>query len=124
MYMAEGLGIAIVSIRLDKYYSTQKTLEALGEATPYVLPTCGQARFCSVWSRIYNRMLSGPYEYLNEYYKRNLCETIYASDKGRFGRAIRQWREGRQEIAMVGIAILHNMFTTRVRVIFAPTTVN
>jgi hypothetical protein len=66
------------------------------------------------WSRVYRRVADDPYDHLKEYYKRNLCETMYACDKRRFGRTIRQRREDRQEMAMAGIAILHNVFTTRV----------
>jgi len=89
-------------------------LSALGAGTAYVLPKRGRARFGPEWSRVYRRILEDPYECLKECYKRNLRETMRASDKGRFGRTVRQRREGRQEMAMAGIAILHNMFTTRV----------
>lgn len=114
MAMARELGIGMRSIRLDKYYSARSVLSALGGATPYVLPKRRRARFGPEWSRVYRRILADPYDYLKEYYKRNLCETMYACDKGRFGRTIRQRREDRQEMAMAGIAILHNVFTTRV----------
>ncbi len=114
MAMVDELGISIKSIRLDKYYSARSVLSALEAGTAYVLPKRRRARFGPEWSRVYRWILADPYEYLKEYYKRNLCETMYASDKGRFGWTIRQRRESRQEMAMAGIAILHNVFTTRV----------
>jgi len=57
MAMAEELGIAIGSIRLDKYYSARSVLSALGTARPYVLPKRRQARFGPEWSRVYQRIL-------------------------------------------------------------------
>jgi len=114
MAMAKELGISIKSIRLDKYYSTRATLMELGTAAPYVLLKRGQGRIGIEWSRVFRWIRADPYGYLSEYYRRNLRETMRASDKGRFGRTVRQRREDRQEMAMAGIAILHNVFITRV----------
>ena len=53
--------------------------------------------------------------YLSRYFLRNLNESGFSSDKRRFGGLIRQRRDGRQEIALFSIAVLHNFYAIRVK---------
>lgn len=104
--------IKIKTLRLDKYYSTQTTLQEFNnETTLYLIPKKNTKRL--KWMNTIKRILTNPINYLTEYYKRNLTESGHASDKNRFGHLIRQKRPDRQENALNAIAILHNLHTTR-----------
>jgi transposase len=48
------------------------------------------------------------------YFMRNISEAGYSADKRRFGWVIRQRREDRREMAMLSIALLHDVFAIRV----------
>ena len=52
--------------------------------------------------------------YLKRYFMRNLTEAEYSADKMKFGWTIRQRKEDRREMAALSIALLHNVFVTRV----------
>ena len=39
-------------------------------------------------------------DFLSEYFHRNLCESCFSADKGRFGSVVRQKREDRQHTAL------------------------
>jgi transposase len=44
--------------------------------------------------------MASPVDFLAEYFHRNVCESGFSADKGRFGKTIRQKREDRQQIAL------------------------
>ena len=91
--MAEGLGIAITKIRLDKYFSSRKILRFVGQIVEVVvIPKKNISNIGIEWPRIIRKILKSHVGYLKEYYQRNLGEGGFASDKGRFGRMIRQKR--------------------------------
>ena len=46
------------------------------------------------------KMLESPVGFLSEYFLRNVSESGFSADKGRFGRIIRQKREDRPETAL------------------------
>jgi transposase len=56
-----------------------------------------------------------PRDFLKHNFMRNLSESGFSADKRRFGWRIHQKREDRQEMAMLSIALLHNIFTVRVK---------
>ena len=113
--MAERIGVSITKIRLDKYYSSRKVLELFGPGVEVVvIPKKDDARIGLLWSRVYRRIMESPVGYLRDYYKRNLSEGGFSSDKIRFGGMIRQKREDRQETALFSIGLLHNLFFVRV----------
>jgi len=112
--MAGSMGIAIDSIRLDKYFSSRKVLKLFGEKTAvYLIPKKNISNIGLLWSRVIRRMLDSPLKYLCEYFKRNLSEGGHSSDKRRFGWIIRQRKDDRQEMAMFSTALFHNLFFIR-----------
>ena len=114
--MAEGLGIAITKIRLDKYFSSRKILRFVGQIVEVVvIPKKNISNIGIEWPRIIRKILKSHVGYLKEYYQRNLGEGGFASDKGRFGRMIRQKRQDCQETALFSIGLLQNLFFVRVR---------
>ncbi|PTD94867.1 hypothetical protein C9439_00280, partial [archaeon SCG-AAA382B04] len=80
----------------------------------FVLPKKNLSTFGAEWYRFLNRIAEDPYQYLKEYFGRELSESYTAADKERFGGKIRQRREDRRETTCFGIAILHNLFSVRV----------
>ena len=111
----EREGFPMNSIRLDKYYSSRKVLRELGkEVEAFVLPKSNLASFGTEWRKVFDRIDEDHCEYLEEYYKRELSESYFAADKERFGRTVHQVREDRREMATLGLAVLHNLFSVRV----------
>jgi transposase len=114
--MVERLGIAVDSISLDKYYSSRKVLRLFGkEVAVYVIPKKNISRLGFDWVRVIRRIAEEPVKFLRRYFMRNLSEAGFSADKRRFGWRIRQRREDRREMAMLSIALLHNVFTIRVK---------
>ena len=115
MEVVNKLGIRVNSITLDKYYSSRKVLRQFGRETAvHVMPKKGLSKLGLEWPNIIRRIAENPRAYLKRYFMRNLSEAGYSADKRRFGWTIRQRREDRQETAILSIALLHNLFTTRV----------
>ena len=115
--MLEEMGIKLSSIRLDKYYSSRKIIRRFGkEIALYLLPKRNISKLGLEWYKIFKAILYNPFNFLREYFKRNLCESCFGSDKRRFGWVIRQKREDRIEQALFAITILHNLFSVRVKI--------
>lgn len=115
MGIVKRFGIQIDSISLDKYYSSRKVLKQFGKGTAvYIIPKKNLSKLGFDWARVIKRIAEDPFMYLKRYFMRNLSEAGYSADKRRFGWTIRQRREDRQEMAMFSIALLHNVFATRV----------
>jgi transposase len=66
------------------------------------------------WGDILTRLMASRVDFLSEYYHRNICESGFSADKGRFGRTIRQKRLDRQEIALFSNAFFHNLYAIRI----------
>lgn len=114
MEMLKTIGVPIDSMSLDKYFSSRKVLRLFGKKTSlFLIPKKNIVNLGLEWTRIIRRMIEDPYLFLKNYYLRNLSETGFSADKGRFGGVIRQKREDRQEMALMSIAFLHNVFTVR-----------
>lgn len=115
--MAKGLGVSINTLRLDKYYSSRKVLKLFGKnVSVYVIAKKNISKIGLEWSRVIRNVIESPFVYLKTYFQRNLSESGYSSDKGRFGGIIRQKREDRQSMAMLCIGFLHNLFFIRVQI--------
>ncbi len=54
------------------------------------------------------------YRFLKRYFKRNLCDSGFSTDKGRFGWLIMQKREDRREMALFAVSLWHNIFAIKV----------
>ena len=116
MNMLNVLGIKIDTLSLDKYFSSKKVLKLFGKETAlYLIPKKNIANIGLEWAQIVRRMIEDPYLFLKSYYLRNLSESGFSVDKRRFGGLIRQKREDRREMASFSIALLHNIFSVRVR---------
>jgi transposase len=105
-------GITINSVRLDRYYSYQSTLNYFDyETIMYIIPKSdtkinGRSR----WRNIFRRMMKDPLSYLIEYYKRENSESGFSTDKRMVGWKIWQKRDERIDTAISCIAVLHNLF--------------
>lgn len=111
----EREGLPLHSVRLDRYYSSRKNLRELGEEVEaFVLPKKNLASFGPEWREVLTRIVDNLDGFLDQYFKRELSESYFAADKGRFGQELRQRREDRREMAGFGVAVLHNIFSVRV----------
>lgn len=114
--MTKSFGIRIDTLRLDKYYSSRKVLKLFGEdVSVFVIPKKNISVIGLEWSRVIRNIMAAPFVYLKNYFKRNLSESGFSSDKRRFGGLIRQKLEDRQNMAMFAIGLLHNLFFIRVQ---------
>ena len=112
--MLRRVGTAVKSVRLDKYYSTRTVIKMFGKSVSlFLIPKKNIAKI-GAWADILTRMMASPVAFLSEYFHRNVCESGFSSDKGRFGRVIKQKREDRQETALFSNAFLHNLYAIRI----------
>jgi transposase len=109
--MAEGFGISINSVRLDKLYSHQSVTEEFGEETTiYIIPKKnGTIRGSPQWKRIIRSFIDNQISHLEEYYKRNNSESGYSVDKRLCGWKIWQKRPERIELALMCKGVWHNL---------------
>ena len=112
--MLRHIGAVVKSVRLDKYFSTRTVIKLFGRSVSmFLIPKKNIAKI-GAWADILTRMIASPFEFLSEYFRRNVCESGFSSDKGRFGRVVRQKREDRQETALFSNAFLHNLYAIRI----------
>jgi transposase len=112
--MLRRVGVAVRSMRLDKYFSTRKVIRMFDRSVSlFLIPKKNIARI-GAWSDILGRMMVSPVDFLSEYFHRNVCESGFSADKGRFGRVIRQKREDRQQTALFSNAFFHNLYAIRI----------
>ena len=112
--MLRRVGAAIKSIRLDKYYSTRKVIRMFDRSVSlFLIPRKNIARIGD-WAAILSKMMASPLDFLSEYFHRNLSESGFSADKGRFGSIVRQRREDRQQTALFSNALFHNSYTIRI----------
>ena len=112
--MLRQIGAAVKSVRLDKYFSTRTVIKLFGRSVSlFLIPKKNIARI-GAWADILGRMMASPVDFLSEYFHRNVSESGFSSDKGRFGRVVRQKREDRQETALFSNAFLHNLYAIRI----------
>jgi transposase len=115
MQMLSQTDTAIVSVRLDKYYSSRKVIDMFDrKVTLYLIPKKNIAKPGFAWSNIFERINQSAFGYLSEYFHRNVSESGFSSDKRRFGRLIRQKRVDRREVALFSNAFLHNLYAIRI----------
>ena len=115
MVMVGGLGVAVDSLSLDRYYSSRKVLEMFGSETAlFLVPKRNISRIGFRWAEVVERALSDPAGFLGRYFERSFSEVVFSAVKRRFGWVVRQRRPDRQEGALFTISLLHNLFTVRV----------
>ena len=106
--MLRRIGAIIKSVRLDKYFSSRTVIKMFEKTVVmYLIPKKNIAKI-GAWADILTRMMALPVDFLSEYFHRNVCESGFSSDKGRFGRIIRQ------ETALFSNAFLHNLYAIRI----------
>ena len=103
-------GIAVSSVRLDRYYSHPSDAERFRGAAFYFLPRK------DVRIHLQHEFLAGlrgfveqPMAYLEEYYRREHSESAFSADKRMLGWTIPQRREDRIETADECHATWHNL---------------
>jgi transposase len=107
-------GVEIDSIAMDRYYSSRSVLRIFGAKTSvYVTPKKNTCNFGVEWMRVLKNIIKAPAEFLKSYFKRNLSESGFSSDKRRFGWRIRQRRSDRREQALFCTTFLHNKIFVR-----------
>jgi len=106
------LDIGIKSLRLDKYYSGAATMKLFNKNVKFFLIPKNNATTHGgfEWRKMIKALMSDPFSYLAEYFKRNNSESGFSSDKGFFGSLIRQKREDRIDTATFCTNVWHNVF--------------
>lgn len=109
--MLEKTGIKLVSIRLDKYHSTQTSVDSFGGTTVYIIPKKNATVKGSLkWKKTMKEYVCNTIAYLEQYYKRQNSESGFSQDKKWFGWKVEQRREDRIDTAISCSNILHNLF--------------
>lgn len=104
-------GIELISIRLDKYYSTQSSVDSFGNTKVYILPKKNASVKGSLkWKKTMEEYVCNTLAYLEQYYKRQNSESGFSQDKKWFGWKVEQRREDRIGTAISCSNILHNLF--------------
>lgn len=108
----KSTGIHVKSVRLDKYYSFQSTLDFFDKETLlYILPKSNtKINGPKKWRNIFRRIIDDPMSYFKEYYKRENSESGFSVDKGLTGSKIWQRDADRIDTAVGCIATIHNLF--------------
>jgi transposase len=112
--MLRRVGVAVRSMRLDKYFSTRAVIKMFDKSVSLFLIPKKNITKIGAWADILTRMMASPVDFLSEYFHRNVCESGFSADKGRFGRTIRQKREDRQQTALFSNAFFHNLYAIRI----------
>lgn len=113
--MARATGIAMASLRLDRYYSNQSDVENLvaqfGKIELYLIPKSNATvEGPWQWKRTLFRFITDVKAYLEEYYRRNQSESCFAEDKRRTGWNLGQKRPDRINTANFLTTIWHNLY--------------
>lgn len=110
MKMLKGLNISVKSIRLDRYYSFPCYVKELKDMKIYIIPRKNaKVGHGDKWLNIMKDFVDNTWDYLKEYYKRNLSENGFSVDKKIFGDKIRQKIEDRIDTAVFSKVIWHNL---------------
>jgi transposase len=99
------------SIRLDQNYAGQSTAALFGGGTSvYVIPKSNATiRGCYAWKDIVKDLISYPFLFLGEYFRREHSESGFSSDKRNNGWKIWQKREDRIHTATMLKGLWHNL---------------
>src|SRR3989338_11385620 len=74
--MLEKIGIKLASIRLDKYYSTQTSVDSFGDTKVYIIPKKNATVKGSLkWKKTLEDYARNTLSYLEQYYKRQNSES-------------------------------------------------
>ena len=107
--------LRIRSLRLDRYYSNQSTVEELerllgDDIRIYILPKKNSTmRGCKKWQESMDMFVRDTQGYLKEYFSRVQSENAFSQDKRRFGWKIRLKREERIDTHDLCTMLWHNL---------------
>ena len=112
--MIEALGIKLLSLRLDRYYSCQKYVKMLREKFENIeitlIPkTNATIRGSWEWKRMMYDFVTDPIAYLEDYFKRNNSEGGFSEDKKRTGWQVGQKKPERIDTADLLTMLWHNL---------------
>ena len=112
--MLKELDIKINSLRLDRYYQqyyVELLEKELGDVKFYIIPKKNATiKGTYKWKRMLHDFVHNTTNYLEEYYKRNQCESGFSEDKKRTGWKLGQKREDRIETANICTSLWHNLY--------------
>ncbi|MBI4176184.1 MAG: ISNCY family transposase [Candidatus Aenigmarchaeota archaeon] len=109
--MAKSIGVAIDSVRLDKYYSFQSITKYFGKGTKiYVIPKSNATiKGPAAWKRIIKSFVDDTFGHMAEYYLRNNSESGFSVDKRASGWKVWQIREERIDTAIMCKGLWHDL---------------
>ena len=104
-------GVEAKSVRLDQYYAGQSTAAVFGNDTSlYVIPKSNATiRGSYVWKDMVRDLISYPFLFLKEYFRREHSESGFSADKRCDGWKIWQRRDERIETATMFKGVWHNL---------------
>lgn len=109
--MLSKTGVDLISIRLDKYHSTQSSVDSFKDTKVYIIPKKNATVKGSLkWKKTLEDFAHNTLSYLEQYYKRENSESGFSQDKRWFGWKVEQRREDRIDTAIACSNILHNLF--------------
>jgi len=116
--IAKETGIKIKSMRLDRYFSGQSTVEYLtdrfGKIQFFLIPKSNATiKGPWQWKSMLSHFVNNPKQYLEEYYQRNQSESCIAEDKKRTGWKLGQKRPDRIDTANMLTSVWHNLYWLR-----------
>jgi len=104
-------GVKAKSVRLDQYYVGQSTAAAFDRGTAvYVIPKSNATiRGSYAWKDMVRDLISYPFLFLSEYFRRERSESGFSADKRCDGWKIWQRRDDRIETATMCKGVWHNL---------------
>jgi transposase len=104
-------GVDAKSVRLDQYYAGQSTAVIFGAGTVlYLIPKCNATiRGSYVWKDMIVDLMSYPFLFLGEYFRRENSESGFSLDKRCCGWKIWQRLEERIQTATMCKGLWHNL---------------
>lgn len=109
--MLKETGVELLSIRLDKYHSSQSSVDSFNNTKVYIIPKKNATvRGSLKWKMLIKDFVNNTFSYLEQYYKRENSESGFSQDKKWFGWKVEQRKEDRIDTAIKCSNILHNLF--------------
>jgi len=109
--LLSSLGIEVVSMRLDRYYSSPTYVDKLGKTKVFIIPRKNSTLNGSQkWKGTIREFLNNTMPYLEQYHKRSNSESGFAADKKMLGWNIAQRRDDRIYNALFCTGVWHNLF--------------
>jgi transposase len=114
--MVKEMGVKVLSLRLDRYYSAQVYVEILerhlgkGVSLYFIPKSNATVGGPWGWKRMLYRLVTDPVTYLESYFQRNQSESGFAEDKKRIGWRLGQKREDRIDTANALTTVWHNLY--------------